>query len=159
MDQKNQLSAQQSALSGAVVQWEDPNGDELRIEPHDREAYESQGYVVTEFRGVFTAVKFSPWPDGTVECQPKTTMRSRWARAGKHTNAGYDGYFKLYVWVGGKRRNFLDAWKLFPNNEHHYAAQYEKKDAIERIVAIIGNRKGATLEKDKGGWRLLPVAS
>ncbi len=51
----------------------------------------------------------------------------------------YDSYFKLYVWEGGKRRNFLDAWKLFLNNEHHYATQYDKNEATSRIAAVIGN--------------------
>lgn len=150
------MSLKTIALPGEVIEWDESRTDHRQITAAERDEFESRGYVVMELAGQVSATKILPWEDGTIECQPKSTMRARWAIAGRHTNAGYDGYFKLYVWEGGKRRTMVDAWTLFPNNEHHYAKQAEKSDAFERIVAIVSAKKGSLLEKVKGGWRLCP---
>lgn len=92
--------------------------------------------------------------DGTVQIMPRTDMFGRAAIDGDHSNYGYSGYYKFFVFVDGKRRRLTNAWRLFPNNEHHYKRQYEKKDVVAHIAATFAGIEGRAVNKIKGGWEI-----
>lgn len=92
--------------------------------------------------------------DGTIHVQPRTDMFGRAAIEGNHTNTGYSGYFKFFILVDGKRRRLTNAWRLFPNKEHHYKKQYEKTDVVAHIAKTIGTLKGRVVSKVNQGWEI-----
>ena len=86
-------------------------------------------------------------------------MMGRMAATGGHANWGYSGYFKGYVYLKGQRKRLADFWKLFPNKEHHYAAQQNKAEAEAAIRAVIEQRARTIVHKVKGGYAFDPLSN
>lgn len=142
------------SISGQVVQWKTANSEEISISEQEASIYEAKGYMVVSLKGNWIAIKLQPWPDGTIEIQPKSSWLAKEFAKGSHTNYGYGGYFTGYLWVEGKRRRLIDFWKLLPDQEHHYDQQGLKAEAIARIESIVEEKKGMAAHKVKGGWSL-----
>lgn len=146
-------------LSGEIMEWDQPLTEEKTITASEIEAYEAQGWIVTGSQESILAIRFiTPPPDGTVQIQPKSDMMGRYASAGRHTNYGYSGYFRAYVYLDGKRKNLLDFWTLFPNQEHHFDQQGHKSHAIETIRRVIAERAGTEVVQVPRGYAFDPVA-
>ena len=47
-----------------------------------------------------------------------------------------------------------DFWRLFPDQEHHYARQCDKRAAVERIGDGVARIAGRTAHKVEGGRAL-----
>ncbi|WP_412481120.1 hypothetical protein [Azonexus sp. IMCC34839] len=142
------------SINGQVIEWDATNTEEIVISEVEIDDFEARGYAMLEISGQHRAIKFLPWPDGTIEIQAKSSWLAReFAKCG-HTNFGYGGRFKCYLWVAGKRRTLVDFWKLFPNQEHCYEQQAHKAAAIARIESIVAASAGLKAVKTKGGWAL-----
>jgi len=141
-------------LTGRVLEW-DNEPTELVIRPDQRVHYEERGYTVRQGLGWLIASQPQLDPrDGDIELQSKSDWEGRMAAAGGHANYGYSGYFKGYVLLKGKRKVFLDFWTMFPEDEHHYAAQKDRPEVIEAIRGIVDHYAGRPLTKTKGGYAL-----
>lgn len=124
-------------INGTIIDWED--------EPFQNQIVMVNGEEVC---------KELPIEDGTIQLQSLLDMLGKMAAMGGHANFGYSGFFRLYIYAGGKRRRLKNAWKLFPNNEHHYLAQYGKESAKERISCIVKSLTGCSVHKVIGGWEI-----
>ena len=142
-------------LTGEVVGWDDVSNEEFSIAPEERETYEERGFTVVDVGGHTMAIRFTEFADGTIQIQPKSSMQGRAASAGGHTNYGYAGYFKGFVYLGGKRKALVDFWELFPNEEHHFAAQGDKPATEGRIAEAIAELEGTDVVKVKGGYSFM----
>jgi hypothetical protein len=96
--------------------------------------------------------------DGDIQLQAVLDSEGKWAIAGGHSNYGYSGYFRGYVWLDGARKRLVDWWTLFPGKEHHYATQGDKRKAAEAIQARIDILSGTAVQKVKGGYAFDPQA-
>jgi len=151
-------------INGEVLDWDD--GDDKHIDYFDVPEEEAQNYLSEGYEifstsgfgtseGCVTLRKESLYADGTIQLQPKSDMLGRYSARGGHTNYGYSGYFKPFIYVDGKRRTLKNGWKLFPNKEHHYEKQGDKGSAIENIKSIIASHIGRSVVKVKGGWEIV----
>jgi hypothetical protein len=143
-------------LNGNVIQWDHLSVEEKIVSEDEIEALEKDGWMWMEFQGEIIATRNLKVEDGTVQLQQKSDMLGRYAQNGRHTNFGYSGYFKGYVYQGGKRRVIKNWWRLFAEKEHHFAAQKDAHNAVTRIEKIIGALSGVTLRKGEGGY-FIPV--
>jgi hypothetical protein len=146
-------------LTGSMREWDDVDGEEAFMDPSEADAYEQAGWSILEGKAFqdtskVLAMRLLPLPDGDIQVQPRLDMLGRMNASGRHPNYGYSGYFKGYVVQGGLRRRLTDWWKLFPNDEHHYATLGEKRTALARIAKIVGDLGGTTARKTKGGYAL-----
>jgi hypothetical protein len=94
--------------------------------------------------------------DGDITLQPKSDMQGRAASLGGHTNYGLSGYWKGYVYLKGRRRRLVDWYKLFPESQHHFAAQQDARAAVQRITDVIQGKAGAGVTKVMGGYAFDP---
>jgi hypothetical protein len=139
-------------LTGRTLDWDDAGLEEVSIKPDQAAEYEAQGYFIVEIAGHALACRETLPDDGDIQIQPKSDMYGRMASSGGHANMGYSGYFKGFVYLGGKRKALVDWWTLFPHQEHHYAAQQDKGKTEEAIRAIVSARSGREVTKIKGGY-------
>jgi hypothetical protein len=144
-------------LTGRVIGWDaEEDSDEQVIDTSQIQLYEARGYAVYEVAGKTYAAKSKPFEDGGIQLQPKSDMMGRFASGGGHTNYGYSGYFKAYVYLKGKRKALVDFWTLFPGNAHHYSAQQEKPKVEARIRTEIEGRAGTNVVKVARGYAFDP---
>lgn len=146
-------------LTGTVYDWNDHPSEYRLIDPKEGDTYENADWVVSRTiisnrPGKISAERMVSFKDGDIQIQPKSSSLSRENQKGGHTNYGYGGYYKGYVWIDGRRQRLLDFWQLFPNQEHHFDQQGLRRQAIERIRAAVRTHAGRMLTKVKGGWRL-----
>lgn len=139
-------------LTGQVLDWDHVGMEQVGIQPEQAAEYEARGYFILEVGGHTLACREQSPDDGDIQIQPKSDMYGRISSAGGHTNMGYSGYFKGFVYLGGKRKTLVDWWTLFPAGEHHYAAQQDKPQTEEAIRAIVSARSGMEVVKVKGGY-------
>lgn len=139
-------------LTGEVIEWNAESIEEETIDPSEQEAYEAKGWNVIRVGEHTLAYRFTQFADGTIQLQPKSSMQGRAASAGGHTNFGYAGYFKAFVYLNGKRKTLVDFWELFPNQGHHYAAQQDKPETERRIAEVIAGLAGNDVVQVKGGY-------
>ena len=145
-------------LTGHVLDWDEQPEETEIIREEDRAEYEAKGYFVIAGKdGVYTTRLLSP-ADGDITIQSKTDMHGRMAMEGGHTNWGYSGYFRGYVYLKGERKNLVDFWAMFPNNEHRYAAQHDKARAEEAIRTLIELLGGTNVVKVIRGYAFDPAA-
>jgi len=131
------------------------SNEEFSIAPGERETYEEKGFMVVDVGRHPMVIRFTEFADGTVQLQPKSSMQGRAASAGAHANYGYAGYFKGFVYLGGKRKTLVDFWELFPNEGHHFATQGDKPATERRIAEVIAELVGTGVVKVKGGYSFL----
>ena len=141
-------------LTGEVISPDELNASLIEVGTEEAAAAEARGEGVIELQGKHYRSVIEPWPDGTIELNPRLDSMGRLAVAGGHTNAGYSGYFKAYLHVDGTRRVLKDFWRLFPNNEHHYARQADKTNVEAMIREKIAAMKGLLSTKVERGWAL-----
>ncbi|MER8783333.1 hypothetical protein NKH60_19150 [Mesorhizobium sp. M1006] len=139
-------------LTGRVVDWDHEEYDEVAIKPEEAGDFEANGYFVVTVGSSILAIRAAKPNDGDIKIQPKSDMHGRFASAGGHTNYGFSGYFKGFVYLAGKRKALVDWWTLFPGKEHHYAAQQDRGKAEAAIREIIETRAGNEVAKVKGGY-------
>ncbi|GLS32507.1 hypothetical protein SAMN04488498_12232 [Mesorhizobium albiziae] len=139
-------------LTGRVIDWDQEDYDEVTIEPAEAAEFESKGYMVATIQGHTWAFRKQPPNDGDIQIQPKSDIFGRLAAARGHTNYGFSGYFKGFVYLAGKRRKLVDWWTLFPGKEHQYASQQEKSKTEAAIRTIIETRAETEVVKVKGGY-------
>ncbi|MGN8118079.1 hypothetical protein [Labrys sp. 22185] len=139
-------------LNGQVVEWDDRNDQECMIEENELEAYQGEGWIVAPFGDKHLAVRFGTFADGTIQLQQKSDMMGRMAAQGGHTNLGYSGYFKGYVYLDGKRKRLVDWWALFPGQEHHFPRQMDARRTVHAIRLIVEALAGTDVVKVKGGY-------
>lgn len=147
--------AERIRLTGEVVGRDDVSNEEHAISPEERDAYEEKGFMVVDVGGHTMAIRFTEFADGTIQILPKSSMQGRAASVGGHTNFGYAGYFKGFVYLGGKRKALVDFWELFPNEGHHFATQGDKPDTQRRIAETIAELEGTDVVKVKGGYSFM----
>lgn len=146
-------------LTGRVIGWdEEEDSDEHSITASETESYEAKGYLVCEIADKILAMKSIPFEDGIIQLQPKSDMLGRFASSDGHTNYGYSGYFKAYVYLKGKRKALVDFWSLFPGDGHHYSAQQDKAEVEGRIRVVIEARAGTDVIKVARGYAFDPTA-
>lgn len=145
-------------ISGLVVDWDEINEDSILIQPDEITSYESGGYTVVQTQGSLVACRIRPFDDGVVQIQPKSDMKGRVASAGGHLNYGLSGYFKGFVYLGGRRKALVDWWEIFPNKEHHFISQQDKAAARLRISSIVGSWSGKDVVKVSRGYAFAPAA-
>lgn len=143
-------------LNGTVVDWDYVSFEEKVVTEEEVEALEAEGWICAEFQKEIIASKELKIDDGTVQLQQKSDALGRFAQRGRNTNYGYSGYFKGFVYQGGRRRVIKNWWRLFAEKEHHFAAQQDTQDAVDRIEGVIERLKGVVLTKGEGGY-FLPV--
>lgn len=150
-------SVEAITLTGDVLDWNEENFEEHVIAESQIGAFERDGYLVMEIGGDILATRAETPPDGTVTIQPKSDEKGRMAASGGHTNLGYSGYFRGYVFLGGRRKTLVDFWTLFEKEEHHYTTQYLKAEAVTVIRQKIAGLAGAQVHRTKGGYALQPL--
>lgn len=96
--------------------------------------------------------------DGDIQLQAVLDMYGRDAIARGHANYGYSGRFRGYVWHAGKRRTLVDWWTFFPNGEHHYPTQGDKRLTLDAIKAQLDVLSGTSVKKVRGGYAFDPEA-
>jgi hypothetical protein len=147
--------ADEVRLTGHVRDWDDDaDADMETIRPEQAQEYEANGYTVETLGDRTMALRFREPDDGDIQIQPKLDMYGRDAVAHGNTNFGYSGYFRGYVYVGGKRRRLVGWWTLFPNEGHHYSSQGDKPSAEVAIRARIEALTGSAVVKVKGGYKV-----
>jgi len=148
-------------INGEILDWDEGDFEEefLEVPNSDVEKLKAEGYVNSKlvYREVkgYTSMRLKTFfKDGTIQLLAKSDWKGRLAANGGHTNYGYSGYFKLYIFVEGKRKTLKNGWMLFPNKEHYYEKQDEKGIVTERIESIVKAHTGRSVLKVKGGWEI-----
>ncbi len=141
-------------LNGQVIDWDDADVEMVEVTKEQADALETAGEPVTEFMGKMMHIKDSKPADGTIQLQPKSDMMGRAAARGGHLNYGLSGYFKAYVWEGGKRRNITNLFEILPENLHHFPSQGEKNVTFQKVADHLSHLSGLAAVKVKGGYAL-----
>lgn len=94
---------------------------------------------------------------GDVSLYSKSDMEGRIARAGRHTNFGYSGYFRASIFDGKAWRNFK-IWDFVPEMELQYETQGDKPRVTKHLVALLAARIGATATWGHRTYELLQGA-
>lgn len=144
-------------LTGETIEWDQVNQEEVTIDPSQADTMRKRGYEIAEAGEVIFAFRPLDPEDGTVTLQPKSSFPGRVASEGGHTNYGYSGYFKGLVFVSGKRKRLVDFWRLFENQEHHFAAQQDKRVVAAAISKKIRTLQATPVIKVKGGYAFFPT--
>ena len=139
-------------LTGRVLDWDHEEFENITISPDQVSDYEGRGYFTMEVVGNIISCREIAPCDGDIQIQLKSGMYGRFASSGGHTNMGYSGYCKGFVYLGGKRKALVDWWMLFPNKEHHYAAQQDKSQAEQIIRSAIERLAGQQVTRVPRGY-------
>lgn len=147
-------TAAEVILNGQVIDWDEPDVDMIEVTKVEAEALEAVGEHVIEIMGKTMHIKTSKPEDGTIQLQPKSDMMGRVASRGGHLNYGLSGYFKAYIWNGGRRRTVTNLFEILPDNLHHFPSQAEKNATFQRVADHLSELIGRSAVKVKGGYRL-----
>ena len=92
--------------------------------------------------------------EGDILIQFTLDQNGKMAAKGKHTNLGYSGYYKGFLYALGGARVFKGWRELWPYGENRYAAQKDKEETFAAVSKAVTQLAGHRMVKVRGGWQL-----